>query len=281
MSHSLKILLIICTMCTPFFLGACSSRNAPRNIEAFSAPSLEHSAVLSTTSESVKHNGQSTSAMQGDITTSLAMNNQDGSLTILKGQTLQEPNAQFINARELKLKVRELADQIFNDMDNTAIQGKVAIPVAFADQENLSKSSPFGRLVAELLFYELNQRGIATKEMRNSNTVNLHENSGSSFFQTQAGERNVNDSLVIAGTYYKDRDVVFINAKLITPANGNILRTGNLVLNTNNLTTRMLAQKSTSLSLGTTQVKKHSTNTSLEQNMPSPLNISGAEADVH
>lgn len=72
----------------------------------------------------------------------------------------------YVDAVEVKLKCRELADQMLATMPNDALQGFVAMPTSFVDQNNTSRSSPLGRLMGEALFYEFNQRGFPTREYR-------------------------------------------------------------------------------------------------------------------
>lgn len=79
----------------------------------------------------------------------------------------------YTDAVELKLKSRELAEQMLATMPNDAIQGFVAMPTAFVNQNNTSQSSPMGRLMAESLFYEFNQRGFPTREYRLNGAINV------------------------------------------------------------------------------------------------------------
>ena len=72
----------------------------------------------------------------------------------------------YVDAVEVKLKCRELADQMLATMPNDALQGFVAMPTSFVDQNNTSRSSPLGRLMGEALFYEFNQRGVSVREYR-------------------------------------------------------------------------------------------------------------------
>ena len=66
---------------------------------------------------------------------------------------------EYVDAVELKLKCRELADQMLATMPNDALKGVVALPTSFVEQGNRSVSSPLGRLISEALIYEFNQRG--------------------------------------------------------------------------------------------------------------------------
>ena len=118
----------------------------------------------------------------------------------------------YVDAVEVKLKCRELADQMLATVPNDALQGFVAMPASFVDQNNTSRSSPLGRLMAESLFYEFNQRGFPTREYRLTGHISVE------------GGR---DDL---GTYYVDKDATFVNARLVRASDGLVLRTGQLVL---------------------------------------------------
>ena len=69
----------------------------------------------------------------------------------------------YIDAVELKLKFRELTDQMLATMPNDALQGVVAMPTSFVDENNTSRRSPLGRLMGEAMFYEFNQRGFPAR----------------------------------------------------------------------------------------------------------------------
>ena len=245
MSYSINRMLLLAMMSTPLFLGACSSRNLDTSDYA-AVPGLGTAAtVTGAQAENVIYHGVKTSSTRGAIDSSLTFPDGNGNVVIINGTKPQPRNAQFVNARELKLKVREMADQLFSGVDNSSLQGKIAFPVSFVDQENVNNSSPFGRLIAEQLFYELNQRGIPVQEYRGSSTITVQQNAGTTFLSPKS--RNVavgGGEMVIAGTYYRDKDAVFVNARLIRPADGRIVRTANLVLEPNQLTRRMMAQAS-------------------------------------
>ncbi|MDR3361515.1 MAG: hypothetical protein LBO64_01510 [Desulfovibrio sp.] len=143
------------------------------------------------------------------------------------------PNdAGYIDAVELKLKCRELADQMLATMPNDVIQGFVAMPTSFVDRNMTSRSSPLGRLIAESMFYEFNQRGFPTREYRL--TGNIAVTGGrddlalaSSQIVSTAGQKW---AALLVGTYFVDSNATFINARLVRASDGLVLRTGQLVL---------------------------------------------------
>ncbi|MDR3357888.1 MAG: hypothetical protein LBN96_03315 [Desulfovibrio sp.] len=138
----------------------------------------------------------------------------------------------YVDAVELKLKCRELADQMLATMPNDALQGFVAMPTAFVDQDNSSQSSPLGRLIAESMFYEFNQRGFPTREYRltgNIAVVGGRDDLALAADQiVPAGGQKW--AALIVGTYYVEKRATFVNARLVRAGDGLVLRTGQLVL---------------------------------------------------
>ncbi len=138
---------------------------------------------------------------------------------------------EYVNAVELKLKFRELADQLLTTMPNAALEGFVGMPTSFVDQNNTSRSSRLGRLIAESMFYEFNQRGFPTREYRltgNITVVGSRDNltlvPNASIVSTQRW------ATILLGTYLVDEDATFINARLVRASDGLVQRTGQLVL---------------------------------------------------
>lgn len=143
------------------------------------------------------------------------------------------PNdAGYVNAVELKLKCRELADQMLATVPNDALQGFVAMPTSFVDENNTSRSSPLGRLMAESMFYEFNQRGFPTREYRL--TGNISVVGGRDDLALVANQivptQGQKWAALVVGTYYVDKDATFVNVRLVRASDGLVLRTGQLVL---------------------------------------------------
>ena len=138
----------------------------------------------------------------------------------------------YVNAVEVKLKCRELADQLIGTMPNDAIQGFVAMPTSFVDQNNTSRSSPLGRLMGESLFYEFNQRGFPTLEYRLTGKISVtggRDDLALASNQVVCAKGQKWGALLV-GTYYVDEDATFVNARLVRASDGLVLRTGQLVL---------------------------------------------------
>ncbi len=154
-----------------------------------------------------------------------------------------KPEAAHSAARELKLKVREMADQLLAKLDRRALQGVVALPVSLVNQDDFSESSSFGRYVAEALFYEFNQRGFPVREYRSSGELILRAGEGEFLFSRNQ-QRIYNESplsLYVAGTYYYDRENIFVNLRMLRAADGMVLRTAQVVFPQTGVSRRMIA----------------------------------------
>jgi len=150
-----------------------------------------------------------------------------------------EPN--YVAAQELKLKVRELADQLIASFPNVALAGFVALPTSFVDQNDFHSSSPLGRYLAEGLIYEFNQRGFPVREYRTDGGITMREGLGETALERKgaiATAKGKGNALLI-GTYHQDPDAIFVNARLVRSSDGIVLRTGQVVLTPNAVTLRM------------------------------------------
>jgi hypothetical protein len=153
------------------------------------------------------------------------------------------PNPAHENARELRLKVRELGEQLLADAPES-LRGTVALPTAFVHQDNFDLSSSFGRYLAEQMFHEFNSRGFPVREYRLNASVEPRARRGE-FGLTRQG-RSIStdnpDAVFLVGTYYHDYENVFVNARLVRGGDGMVLRTGLVALPVTPLTGRMLAE---------------------------------------
>ncbi len=154
------------------------------------------------------------------------------------------PSASVAGARELRLKIRELVAQLF-EAHKKLMGGGVALPTSFVDQDDFNSSSSFGRYIAEQLFYELNQLGVPVREYRAMTHVVPRPESGEFALSRNVGDLHKipSPSLILTGTYYYDRDNVFLNARLFRFSDGMVLRTANLVFRQTPVTVSMLKHK--------------------------------------
>lgn len=153
------------------------------------------------------------------------------------------PDVQSLAARELRLKVRELTDQLLVNLNAASYNGVTAMPVSFVNQDDFEESSSFGRYLAEALFYEFNQRGFPVREYRSEGELATRQREGEFYLSRRQQRVYAQNPLTvfITGTYYYDKHNVFINARLVRASDGLVLRTGSLVFTQTPVTKRMLA----------------------------------------
>lgn len=156
-------------------------------------------------------------------------------------QTLPPQQPGYVDAVELKLKCRELADQMLSTVPNNALQGFVAMPTSFVNENNTSQSSPLGRLMAESMYYEFNQRGFPTREYRLTGKIQVE--GGKNDLALAANDiiptKGQKWAALLVGTYYVDKDATFVNVRLVRASDGLVLRTAQLVLPNTPVVTRM------------------------------------------
>ena len=181
----------------------------------------------------------------------------------------------YTDARELKLKIRELASQLVANMP-PAMRGVVAVPTSFVNQEDFSQSSPLGRFIAEQFYYECNQRNFPVREYRMAPVVSIRED-GEFLLSRKAKNISVSakGTVFVAGTYFVDRQAVFINARLLR-GDGTILRTAQVILPNTSLTRRMAAGSGKKLLGGMLPIRDFKTTT-----QPTHLTPFDKGEDIH
>ncbi|WP_290924610.1 FlgO family outer membrane protein [Halodesulfovibrio sp.] len=187
----------------------------------------------------------------------------DGTGGMLWRQGSMQPDVPAVdNAREVKLKVRELADQLLTDLDWEAFKSASILPVTFVEQDNFERSSAFGRYIAEALIYEFNQRNVPVKEYRIGNEIKGRRGEGE-FMLTRNHRTYVKNrrSLAVVGTYYQVKGSVFVNARMVRVSDNSVLRTAQLVFQQTDVVRRMLADTGPKLSSGFVSMRDFETMT--------------------
>ena len=134
------------------------------------------------------------------------------------GFPLAQPKPSGADAEEIRLYARELASQVTRGVSGDApLAGVVSVPSAFVNQDTRDTTS-FGRLMGEQMIYELNSRGYPVKEAR-----------GAAPARAKGKKAPVEPLAVLAGSYYVDKDNLFVNARLVEPS-GRVLRTGSVLI---------------------------------------------------
>lgn len=159
------------------------------------------------------------------------------------GTTMDMPRPEHEAAREIKLKVRELADQLLATRSNADLQGLIALPVSFVHQDDFQVTSSFGRYIAEQMYYEFNQRGFPVMEYRLGLELTTRPGQGEFLLSRRAGSMltaQQEAAVALVGTYYVDQGNVFVNARLVEITSGMVLRTGLVLLQQNPVLRRMV-----------------------------------------
>lgn len=232
-----------------FLLGACQS--PPKDLS-------EGAMVRGTYGPRTTYDGKEFSTLEGAVESSTVVRDGEGNVVIIPGAKFEEQNPNYVDARELKLKVRELAEQLVADMRDCSLQGIVALPTSFVNLNDFNQTSAFGRLMGEQLFYELNQRGYPVREYRLPGSIRVKPRDGEYSLSRELGALSTSSgAVVIVGTYSSTKDAVFVNARLVRPRDGRVLRTANLVLQSNPTLRRLLGVTSggKSAQTGTMQIR--------------------------
>lgn len=120
---------------------------------------------------------------------------------------------------------------IANTLENNLvapISNQDALVVAsFVDVSDLTKSSPFGRIMAEQVGSRFSQKGYKVIEMKlRQNSIFVDdENKGEFLLSRNLKEisRNHNASAVIVGTYAEGHQKVYVSARIVNPVTSVIL----------------------------------------------------------
>ena len=146
--------------------------------------------------------------------------------------TLPAEPSGYVDAVELKLKCRELADQMLATVPNDALKGFVAMPTSFVNENDTNQSSPLGRLMAESMYYEFNQRGFPTREYRLTGKIAVEggKNDIALAANQMVSTKGQKWAALLVGTYYVDKAATFVNVRLVRASDGLVLRTAQLVL---------------------------------------------------
>ena len=91
------------------------------------------------------------------------------------------------------------------------------VVTTFVDLNNLSKSSIFGRVLAEQLLNELHQAGFTVAELRKGKDIFIREELGELILSRNAREvlSKSKARAILAGTYVVTEKAIIINARLI------------------------------------------------------------------
>lgn len=205
----------------------------------------------------------------------LVLQDGKGGIIVIPSNPSLKQNENVVDARELKLKIRELASQLVVGLPSS-LSGHIALPTSFVLQDDFDRSSSFGRFVAEQLYYEFNQRGLRTVEYRLAPNLTVREDG--EFVLTRQVSAAALDAktLYVVGTYFTDGNILILNARLIR-SSGEILRTGQLIMPVSPLTKRMLANSGRRMQEGNMEIRDFKT----EARQPEAVTAFDQGLDIH
>ena len=265
-----------------FVLGACGGgKNASTMPEmpagmAGDANQLSHSAVKGKIGPRALYKGENVPSVMGEeLDSGVVLSDGSGGVVLIPGEKRKAQNRTYVDARELRLKIRELGEQLIADIRDCSLQGTVALPVSFVNLDDFKTTSSLGRLIAEQLFYEFNQRGFPIREYRIPGSISIRPTEGEFYLSRDLGNLSVHSSgsVVIVGTYSGDSRAVFINARLVRPRDGRVLRTASIVLEGNPLIGRLLRNTGKKYDVGEMRIRDYMRTTE-------PLGGGGASGNV-
>ena len=142
-----------------------------------------------------------------------------------KPATLDE--ASFLN-----MQIHEIAIQLLeNFRDEAGPDGPVAV-ATFVDLDNLYKTSPFGRYIAEQLMGELQRAGFNVVEIRKADSIMVKPRYGEYGLSRDIQElaRQSSARYVLAGTYVTKGRYILVNARLISNEDNMVASSGLKIL---------------------------------------------------
>lgn len=151
------------------------------------------------------------------------------------------PNPNNEAAIEVRLKAKELADQLLGA--GKPIHNLVMMPTSLVHQDRFDMSSSFGRYIAEQLIHEFRKRCVRVKEYRLQQVIDSVPGQGDFAISRRGPDTPIvgRGAMVLTGTYYFDKENVFVNARLVRGDDGEVLRTGSLVFAQTMVSKKMLA----------------------------------------
>lgn len=103
--------------------------------------------------------------------------------------------------------------------------GMPVLVTTFVDNNDLTKTSPLGRLLQEHITSRLVQHGYTVREIKLTSTISIEPRSGETVLSRELGKigGELKAQAILVGTLSRSNRNLYISARLIVPTNGNIL----------------------------------------------------------
>lgn len=145
-----------------------------------------------------------------------------------------------------KFGADHMVNVIRDQLRHPEVVNQPIVVTTFVDLNNLSKSSVFGRVLAERVLSELHQAGFTVSEIRKGKDIFIREELGELILSRDAKEvlGRSRARAILAGTYVATEKSVILNARLIDINSPLILSSCSYSLRMNKEIERMLTGES-------------------------------------
>lgn len=154
-------------------------------------------------------------------------------------KTLLDPSAPIPaeDAVELKLRIRELAQQLIDHAEAPISDQYRVIVTTFVNLNHLYKTSGLGRILGEQMISEFQRAGIEVIDVRMTPAIQIVEGYGEYALSRDMAQLSyVHDAqAVVVGTYTVSDGQIMINARLLHQGDGAVLSSGSIVIAENRL----------------------------------------------
>ena len=151
-------------------------------------------------------------------------------------------------AARFEAVIRQMAGALFAHLGSEADpnQGDLAdgiVVSSFVDLRQLTRTSSFGRYLAEQLMGEFQQRGYRVVEIRKSKDILIQERRGEYGLSRNPGEikPEVTARALVTGTYTVTEDSILVNAKVLDNQSAVLLSSATMVFPRTKLANLLLA----------------------------------------
>ncbi len=190
-----------------------------------------HSQDVPEETASVEETKYTESPPPADTGTGIAAPSLEGDVTYHMDQ------ASLLNAQ-----IHDIAIQLIENMQGEPGTGGVVGVATFVDLNNLYRTSPFGRYLAEQLMGELQRAGFKVVEVRKTESLLIKERYGEYSLSREIREiaRQTSARMILVGTYLVKGDFVFVNARLVSGNNSMVASSAMKILRRDRFMQKML-----------------------------------------
>ncbi len=143
--------------------------------------------------------------------------------------TLRMPPAKNIitSEREDRFGTLFMASELSRNLQRHDVMSAPVIVTTFVDLNDLTKTSVFGRMMAERMIDEMSRRGFRMLEVRRAQDLFMKKDVGEMILTRDVAELadSTQARAVLAGTYVATETSIIINARLIDTRSPQVLST--------------------------------------------------------